>query len=695
MILAVTIFTIIANLYLGFAVFLRNQKSATNKLFLIYSLSVAFWALTNYLALVPGLSKEVSLLRIRLTLVAAATMTPLIYLLAHTFPENESNLKKSVKIIFWIFILGTIIVAINPITFYDVEFINGFPVPKAGPGIFIYGLNILGMPILAFIVLFKKYKKSIGRAKTQTRLFMYGILISYFFAEITNFIIVNLLQNSRFTIFGPFFTLILVVFIFYAITRYRFLDIKLIVLRSVTYISVFVLIALMFVLGFNIGIKYIFPNTIISNEVYWIILFMSSIITISVNPLYKITEKLIGKLFFKTTYYPEKIIFQIMQVMASEIDFDIIAQKVIKITKESIGISKMAILPIDQHKIIDIKESGFSNLVQNKKINSFEDVFHKKDLPEIILFDEIIDQDLKDMFWGTDVEIIIPVKIENKEVALILYGSKSSGDMYKTVDLDTLKIISKQLGESIENTNKFKILKLVDKIRSDFVDSVSHEFRTPLTESRWKLESLLGNDYGHKINKEVKKDITDIYISIRWLVESLNQLITASNFEVQEIPLAKQDVDVRDFIEHDVLNTLKDIIEIKNIKINTNIEESIPPINIDRSKIKQSLSIIIENALKYSKDKEKIFINASVRIGDDKSKFLHIEVKDKGIGIKKEDLMHMFSKFYRGEDARKFVPNGLGIGLFISKKFIELHQGKIWVESKFGEGSTFFIELPY
>lgn len=695
MIFGVTIFTIIANIYLGFAVFLRNKKSATSRLFLIYAISVANWAMFNYLALVPGLSPEVSLLRIRLTLVSAAIMAPLIYLLSYTFPETKEQIPKKVKIFFWVFVLGTAIVSMLPITFKEVIFINGFPVPKIGPGVAIYGLNILLLPVMAFMVLLKKYRKTTGREKIQIKLFMYGIAISYFLAEVTNFLLVNIFQNSSLTIFGPFFTLILVGFVFYAITRYHFLDIKLFVLRSVTYLLITALVIIFYIVGLIVGIEYIFPSTTIPKEIYWIIIFLSTAISIGVNPLHKRIEKYLGKFFFKERYSSENLIFNTMQIMAKEIDFDILAPQILNKVTKTIGISKMAILSIEQHKVNDIKELGFKNIDKSEKLSQFEDVFHQPELSEIIIFDEITNKDLKEVFRGTDIEIIVPVKIQDKEIALIIYGSKTNGEMYNDQDLDVIKIISKQIGESIENTSKFKKLKIVDSVRSDFVDSVSHEFLTPLTEGRWKLESILDPENENKLPDETRKDISDIYLSIRWLVESLNQLIIASNFETTNFVLNKSESSIQDVINDVIKDKVKEIALLKSTNIETNIETGLFPINIDSVKIKQVLTIGLENAIKYSKDGSTVSILAKIRESEDKNKFIHIEIKDNGIGISDADMSNMFSKFYRGNDARHNVPNGLGLGLYLSKTFIEMHNGKIWLESNKKTGTTLFIEIPY
>jgi len=697
MILGITIFTIIANLYLGTAVLMRNTKGATNRLFALYALFIALWALTNYLALIPGISPETSLLRIRIVMVVAAFLSPLIYLLSYTFPDNKYKIPLGATITFWIFIIATAIISVTPLTFSGVTIVNGFPSPIPGPGILVYALNALVLPVMAFIIVYKKFKQSTGRVQLQMRMFMTGLIGSFALAEVTNFIIVNVFKHTELAVLGPLLSLVMVGSVFYAITRYRFLDIKLIILRSVTYIAVLVIVGLIYIGGIFIGLNYIFPNIQISKDLYWSILILSFAIVAGITPMHKWLEKIIGKYFFKSNYDSEKLIFEVMQIMATEVDFDLIAPKVLNKVTSIVGITKAAILVVEHHRIVDVKEKNYlqDQLSIPKKLGALEDLFHRTNTGECLLLEDTEDESLKEVFRSVDAEVILPIRIEDREVAIIVFGQRSSGDMYTDRDLSILKIIGKQIGEVIESTHKFKMLKNVDKIRSDFIDSVSHEFRTPLTETRWKLEMLLDPANKTKLPIAVKKDISNMYLSIKWLVESLNQLIFVSEFQEKTPVLKKETENIKIFLLKKVLPVVEQIANIKKVKLNIDIPETLPPIKIDSERMRETLSIIIENAIKYSPDGSDVNINVSERTTPDMQKFLRISIADNGIGINKKDIPHMFTKFYRGSDARHYVPNGLGIGLYIAKNIIELHSGKIWVESEKGKGSTFFIELPY
>ncbi len=697
MILGITIFTIVANLYLGIAVLLRNTKSATNRLFALYALFIALWALANYFALIPGLSAEISLLRIRITMVVAAFLCPIIYLLAYTFPDNKYKIPIGATITFWIFIIATAIISVTPLTFSGVIIVNGFPSPIPGPGILVYALNALVLPVMAFIIVYKKFKQSTGRVHLQMRMFMTGLIGSFALAEVTNFIIVNVFKHTELAVLGPLLSLVMVGSVFYAITRYRFLDIKLIILRSVTYITVLVFVGIVYIGGIFVSVNYLFPDIKLPSNIYWFLMFLSFAIVAGITPMYRGLEKIIGKYFFKSNYDSEKLIFEVMQIMATEVDFDLIAPKVLNKVTSVVGITKSAILVVEHHRIVDVKEKNYSQdqLSIPKKLGALEDLFHITNTSDCLLLEDTEDESLKEVFRSVDAEVILPIRIEEREVAIIIFGQRSSGDMYTERDLSILKIIGKQIGEIIESTHKFKMLKTVDKIRSDFIDSVSHEFRTPLTESRWKLEMLLDPSSKTKLPVALRKDISNMYLSIKWLVESLNQLIFVSEFQEKSPELRKELVNIKTFFVKKVFSVVEQIANIKKVTLDINVPEDLPPIEIDEERMRETLSIIVENAIKYSPDKSTVSINIVERTTPDMQKFLRITIADQGIGIDEKDLPHLFTKFYRGTDARHSVPNGLGIGLYIAKNIIELHDGKLWVESTKGKGSTFYIELPY
>ncbi len=235
----------------------------------------------------------------------------------------------------------------------------------------------------------------------------------------------------------------------------------------------------------------------------------------------------------------------------------------------------------------------------------------------------------------------------------------------------------------------YKKLEQLDKAKSEFISIASHQLRTPLTAIKGYVSMILEKRYG-EINKTVNEKMEKVFSSTERLNMLINTLLNISRIEAGRVQLNKQKNSLKDLLES-IINELQFIARDKNIKLELKkSRKKIPLVLIDEGKIKESIINIIDNAIKYS-EKGKIKIEL-----DKKEKTVIIKIKDQGIGMKKKEINNLFTSFTRGKAGNKFYSDGAGLGLYISKKFIKMHDGKIWAESEGeGKGSTFFIELPF
>lgn len=232
-------------------------------------------------------------------------------------------------------------------------------------------------------------------------------------------------------------------------------------------------------------------------------------------------------------------------------------------------------------------------------------------------------------------------------------------------------------------------LERLDKAKNQFMLATQHHLRTPLTSMRGYLDLIFGGTYG-KIPPKLKEILKRFEISTKNEVKLVNEFLDVSQFQ-----LGKGVVILRDGVEMQkiIMEAVSDVeIEAKSkgIYVRAEISKNTPPIKADEFKLKAAVYNIVDNAVKYTK---KGGVVISLKKTDDK---LRILIKDTGIGISKEEISKLFGKlFERGEQAEKIFSTGRGIGLYITFKIIEAHNGRIWAESEgIGKGSTFIIELP-
>lgn len=227
-------------------------------------------------------------------------------------------------------------------------------------------------------------------------------------------------------------------------------------------------------------------------------------------------------------------------------------------------------------------------------------------------------------------------------------------------------------------------LKELDRMKSEFLSTAAHELRTPLTSILGFSEILVKKKLDEKkqtrfleiINKEAG-DLADI----------INNLLDVSSIESgRGFKITKVPTDIRGIILENI-DLFKHQIDKHTFKVN--LPDDLVKIEADKDKINQVIENLISNAVKFSPEGGEIRV--SVEETNDGVKII---VTDKGMGISKKDLPHVFERFYRGENASSEAIGGTGLGLAIAKYIIESHKGKIWAESKPGKGSTFSFTLP-
>jgi two-component system phosphate regulon sensor histidine kinase PhoR len=242
------------------------------------------------------------------------------------------------------------------------------------------------------------------------------------------------------------------------------------------------------------------------------------------------------------------------------------------------------------------------------------------------------------------------------------------------------------LGESEEIAVTFSDVthqKNVEKIKKDFVANVSHELRTPLTAIKGFVETL---EEGVK-NKENRNYLDIIKRHTDRLINIINDLLVLSEMEGKEFKPEMEEVDINDLIEQ-VLKIFEKKIKEKRLELQFLPDAETPAIKGDPFLLEQLFMNLLDNAIKYT-EKGKIAI--TVERGKDD---LLIKIKDSGIGIPEEHRSRIYERFYVIDKSRSRLLGGTGLGLSIVKHITLLHKGRINVDSRFGEGTTFTVSLP-
>jgi signal transduction histidine kinase len=243
--------------------------------------------------------------------------------------------------------------------------------------------------------------------------------------------------------------------------------------------------------------------------------------------------------------------------------------------------------------------------------------------------------------------------------------SKLRNELYKTTVL---------LKETAEISEKEK------ENLSTAIADISHQLKTPLTSIRIMLDNIQDDP---DMEKEVREDfLIEISKQIDWISSLVVALLKIAKFDAGTIKMENNEINAKNLIDN-IVSNLAILMELKNIEIITNVDEKATFI-ADYKWQQEALTNILKNAIEHSKHNSRIYITV-----ENTNLFLKIIIKDEGSGIDKEDLKHIFQRFYKAKNSSE---NSIGIGLPLAKAIIEQSNGYIKVETKYGEGTSFEVK---
>jgi signal transduction histidine kinase len=226
-----------------------------------------------------------------------------------------------------------------------------------------------------------------------------------------------------------------------------------------------------------------------------------------------------------------------------------------------------------------------------------------------------------------------------------------------------------------------------NELKTRFITNLSHELRTPLN-AIINFSYILTKHRHGVVTPEQADYLNRIHNSGELLLQIVNDLLDLAKIEAGQMDLLREAVDLA-AVSQSILPTISGLINDKPIQLRQEVAANLPKVWGDETRIRQVLLNLLGNAAKYTEEGM-----ITLRISNKRDNFLMISVIDTGIGIKEQDFERIFEEFQQTEEAFALRKVGTGLGLPISKRFIELHGGQLWLESEVGRGSAFHFTLP-
>jgi len=227
----------------------------------------------------------------------------------------------------------------------------------------------------------------------------------------------------------------------------------------------------------------------------------------------------------------------------------------------------------------------------------------------------------------------------------------------------------------------------IDKSKTEFVSLASHQLRTPLSAIKWYSEIILGGKAG-KLKPKQQEYLEQVYKGNERMIKLINVMLNISRLEAGKVKITLAPLSIKELLENIIAEQQVDILKKKH-KFTFECPNDLPKITTDSELIRMVFQNLISNAIKYTQDKGKIDCKV-----EKKDNSILFSVHDNGIGIPEDQQKKIFGKLFRADNAFSHDPQGNGLGLYAAKMTIENLGGKTWFESKPGQGTTFYVELP-
>ena len=286
--------------------------------------------------------------------------------------------------------------------------------------------------------------------------------------------------------------------------------------------------------------------------------------------------------------------------------------------------------------------------------------------------------------------LAVPLAYKGNTIGVLEVVNKAGSAHYTEDDVTILEILAFYAAMAIWNSNLEKKIQNVrddfaelDRLKSNFIGITSHELRTP-------LGLILGHAtfLRETIGEEHREPVETIIRNATRLKEIIESLTDVDNYEAGVSRIRQNSISIPRIIR-DVISSFQDMAASKNITLNVDIRDEDLQVEADANKITVAISNLIRNAITFTDEGGQVSVTVESMTGH-----VQVSVKDNGIGIPARDISNVFDRFFQVESHLTRRHTGMGLGLSVAKSMIEMHGGRIWVESVEGEGSTFSLLLP-
>lgn len=699
------------NVLVGFLVLSRNWRQLINQTFCIFCVSLGGWVI-GIAGFLLADSPMASLAWAKAYYIFPLLVGCALVLFGNAFPDaRHISLRRSLTAVIACLLL------VVPIAVVPHFLITGIVYHDWGKEVLLNHVQYLAysLYLLAAIAFGLGEILLVARRRNdlyaqQARLFFYGFLFTSVFGVFFN-LVLPWVGNYRLIHIGPLFTNILVIFVAYSIIKRKMFDIRLVVVRSITYLFTVGTMAFIFgVIVFSFSRLILDVRLTLAAEVY--ISLLTAMAALLFNRLKLYFDRVSNSLFYRDSYDAQALLDNLNRLLVNTTNLDYMLKQASEVIIRNLktefcffrigdGRGQQTIIGNRPYTPEEADSTRLSLLLS--KVHSKSKLIVAQDL-------SASQHELQQGLNKYGVAIVGRLGAQSDSPNLLGYmvlGERSSGNPYRKSDLRVLEIIVNELVIAVENKLRFeeiqqfnetlqekvnvathnlrntnKKLHALDETKDEFITMASHQLRTPLTAIKGYLSMVLEGDAG-KLNANQQKLLEQSYSSAQRMVYLISDLLNLSRLNTGKFVIELNPVQLAEVVQSEV-DQLQETAHAREVTLNYHKPAELPELMLDETKIHQVVMNFMDNAIYYTPPGG--VIDVSVRETPSAVEYL---VKDNGIGVPKAEQHRLFTKFYRAGNARAARPDGTGLGLFMAKKVIVAQGGAILFDSQEGKGSSF------
>jgi signal transduction histidine kinase len=575
---------------------------------------------------------------------------------------------------------------------------------------YIIGLVTSLLAVLGYLLLSVINTRRVASENKAIRIVFYTVLVAVVYGLISNVAVPLISGGQSYAGLGILTVDIFAVGFALSIIRGRLLDVKLYAVRTVVYILSLATLAGVYGLAAFVISQFILgyadsPLQIVIN------ISLALLLAFIFQPIRRFFDRVTNRIFYRDEYSSEAFFAELNQILATTTDL----RKLLERTAQFIGDALKA-----EHATFFIYHKNAHHVsvgtAQHVKLPTADarqlDIYIAEHGNGVIITDFVKDNSfIKRLLASHKISVLLPLSHKEIVVGYFMLGvhrrneySRRDIRMLDTIDDELIIAIQnavslqevRDLNASLEQriseaTRELRAsnaqLQRLDEAKDEFISMASHQLRTPLTSIKGYISMLMEGDVG-KVSTDQKHLLQEAFVSSERMVRLIGDFLNVSRLQTGKFVIEKQPVDLAKLVGREI-ESLGPNASARSLTFEYKQPRNFPMLSLDESKIQQVIMNFADNALYYSK--EKTTIKVSLAVVKDRVEF---KVKDTGIGVPLSEQDNLFSKFYRATNARKQRPDGTGVGLFLAKKVIDAHDGKVVFESKENKGSTFGFSLP-